>query len=562
MALIGAIWTASAQAAPKLRLLETAITIDIAPGSDGAAQTVGAYNAGDGTLNLQVSSSAAWATPTLGSSQECIQAGICIPIQIALHTSGLAKGTYTAFIAVSDPNAIDAPQNIVVVANIGGQVPDQLQFYLPPGGTASDTVMTQTIASVTTSGATWLSLSGGGMGTFGFRFNTPINVNASAAAGLGVGDYDATLTISGSTFLPDNKTVPVTMHLTTLPIMQPSQPSVLLRVAQGLKLSSTVTFANTGQSAFVVSGAVTSTVAGGNWLSASVLNANTVVITSDAGGLATGTYDGKVSVTGTCASGASAAQPCFAANSPLAIPVEMVVVPAGPPVASYGGVVNNASFDANGGLALGDIAAVFGEQFTSGEAMAASSVPLSATLDGLSVSVNGQPVPLYFVSYGQINFQVPYEAQTGDALLQVGRNGVPGNTISMTIAPVSPRILTGVNNYGLIVKQDGSLALPGSPAKVGDPVTIYAIGLGVTSPAVASGSGSPTAPALAVVAAPVQACFGTVCVSPDFAGLTPGFVGLYQVNVTVPAGVATGDHVPVSLKMATAASNLVWMSLQ
>src|SRR5229473_8144104 len=134
VALLAAAFLVSANADPKLRLTQTAVEVSIAVGSNGPAQTVDAFNAGDGSLSPQVSSTATWAVPSIREVHACAPGGgDCIPIQIALQTSTLAKGTHTAFIAVADPNAIDAPQNIAVTVIIGGTVPDKLNFFIKPG---------------------------------------------------------------------------------------------------------------------------------------------------------------------------------------------------------------------------------------------------------------------------------------------------------------------------------------------------------------------------------------------------------------------------------------------
>jgi len=99
----------------------------------------------------------------------------------------------------------------------------------------------------------------------------------------------------------------------------------------------------------------------------------------------------------------------------------------------------------------------------------------------------------------------------------------------------------------------GSLPLPASysqpgypayPAKAGDTLTIYAIGLGPTSPAVASGQPAPPYPTLANLTATPTVDFGAgifpALATPSFAGLTPGYAGLYQINVTIPANAPTG----------------------
>src|SRR5579863_10748577 len=76
-------------AAPRLGLSTTTIgTINIVPGTNGANQTVQAFNAGTGTLNLTATSSASWLAPALGSSAACSQpGGTCYPINIALNTA-------------------------------------------------------------------------------------------------------------------------------------------------------------------------------------------------------------------------------------------------------------------------------------------------------------------------------------------------------------------------------------------------------------------------------------------------------------------------------------------
>ena len=96
--------------------------------------------------------------------------------------------------------------------------------------------------------------------------------------------------------------------------------------------------------------------------------------------------------------------------------------------------------------------------------------------------------------------------------------------------------------------------------KRGDTLVIYVIGLGVTDPPVATGAGGPAAEPLARVAG-VQVMLGggfqpSVKVDPLYAGLTPNFVGLYQINFTIPADSQTGT-VALSLVMDGAVSNTV-----
>jgi uncharacterized protein (TIGR03437 family) len=257
--------------------------------------------------------------------------------------------------------------------------------------------------------------------------------------------------------------------------------------------------------------------------------------------------------------------------------VNLQVVATGPPQVSAGGVVDNATFAGNDELARGTIAAVFGEQFLMTAPAAATSLPLQTTLSGVRVLVNNQPAPVYFASYGQINFQIPYDAPEGLNTVAVERDGTRSNLTAVRIANRSPRLLTFGNfpGYGIIVNQDGTYPLPASaglgaaarPARSGDTLVVYALGLGPTVPTVASGAGAPTSP-LAVISPAPGVVIGANSIAqvdsivPDFVGLTPNFVGLYQINVRVPAQVERGNAVPLYINFGAQVSNRVNLAIQ
>ena len=109
-------------------------------------------------------------------------------------------------------------------------------------------------------------------------------------------------------------------------------------------------------------------------------------------------------------------------------------------------------------------------------------------------------------------------------------------------------ILLSGGPYVIMTTPNGVLTgIPSHPVTAGDVVVIYTIGLGATTPSVLSGTASPGAPNLATVPT-TQLCFGQPspfspppCATAAFAGLTPGLVGLYQINVTIPSGLPTGS---------------------
>ena len=85
-----------------------------------------------------------------------------------------------------------------------------------------------------------------------------------------------------------------------------------------------------------------------------------------------------------------------------------------------------------------------------------------------------------------------------------------------------------------ITHKDGSLVSTASPASPGEPLIIYMTGLGQVDGKIGSGQAAPASPLLRALAPVVVQIGDTMQVAPDFAGLTPGFVGVYQVNVVVP----------------------------
>jgi uncharacterized protein (TIGR03437 family) len=239
------------------------------------------------------------------------------------------------------------------------------------------------------------------------------------------------------------------------------------------------------------------------------------------------------------------------------------VVAKGAPLANYMGVVDNAIFGSGDAVARGDIVDVFGEQFWFGNIAFSSGVPLATQITASgstsSVLVNGLAAPLYFSSYSQIAFQVPVETALGTAQVQVQRDGIGGNIITVQVVDRAPRIL-------IIKKQDGNVPDSAHPAHVGDVLTIWAIGLGATNPAVGTNVPAPGSEPLArLITMPSvefgSGFFGSVSATPAFAGLSPGSVGLYQVNAAIPQGVSSG-LVNVTLVFPDGVSNTVQVAVQ
>jgi uncharacterized protein (TIGR03437 family) len=576
-AVAGLLCTAGVSAAPRLRLISSTVgPVSIAQGSNGGAQSVEAYNAADGSLNLSLASSVSWIAGSVGSQRTCSsRPGICTPLQFALNTSALPAGTATGIVTVSDPNAVDAPQTITVTVQIGGAVPSSLNVYVAPGATrdlvfSTDSRLGATVK--TNEGGGWLSLALDGAGSF--RFSFPYRVHFAPTAATEQGTYNGLITTSGSSFTADNKTIPVAMRVTTQPIAQASTDRLRVRLAQGAPVYTVdVTLTNAGQGSLHLQDAKTS---GAAWITAAAYSLGGLIpeivrVTIDPKGLAPGTYNDAVAIS----SNAVAYTGAQGDKTSLTVPVDLEVIAPGPPVLDFQGVQDNATFVPGDAVTPGDIVAVKGQQLSAKDGTAAGAPPIATQLSDTQVLFNGQALPLYYSSYGQINCQIPTDAPIGTALVQVKRqDGQVSNLVSVELAARAPRLLPGgVGQYGAITNLDYSRPMPeGSfpgvvthPAKAGDTLTLWAIGLGPTSPSVATGQPAPSSEPLARLTSMPVVTFGGGVGSPTavplFAGLSPTYAGLYQVNVTIPDNAPKGD-VYVSLAFGSATSNSVLIFIQ
>ncbi len=232
------------------------------------------------------------------------------------------------------------------------------------------------------------------------------------------------------------------------------------------------------------------------------------------------------------------------------------------PAINSGGIVNAASYTSPP-LTAGSLVSMFGSNLAPGVA-AASLLPLPAVLNGVAVSVNGIAAGIVFVSPGQINFQVPWEITAPQATVVVSVGGSNGPSLSLPLAAASPAIFalnqSGTGQGAILISNTALLAgpstIPGArPAAKGESVSVFCTGLGAVSPAQTSGQPAPST--LTATQAATTATIGAQPATVTFSGLAPGFVGLYQVNVTVPQNAPSGDAVPLVLTVGGAASNIV-----
>jgi len=210
-------------------------------------------------------------------------------------------------------------------------------------------------------------------------------------------------------------------------------------------------------------------------------------------------------------------------------------------------VRNAASGQANI-AAPGSIVSIFGSGMA--QTMAgASGFPLPFMLGGATVPLlafDGSAyyagaAPMYYASPSQLNLQIPFYIPAGVGLmLNVFSGSLTVNGTTLVMQPTAPGIFLLNGTQTAALNQDGTVNGPTQPAFVGSVIQVYATGLGAVDNPVVEGAAAPASP-LSQTLATVQASIGGQTAQVQFAGLAPGFAGLYQVNIVVPQ-LATGAY--------------------
>jgi uncharacterized protein (TIGR03437 family) len=227
-----------------------------------------------------------------------------------------------------------------------------------------------------------------------------------------------------------------------------------------------------------------------------------------------------------------------------------------PPALPQNPVVNGASFSASMPIAPGSIVSIFGSNLADGT-VSASQLPLPTALANTSVTFNGVAAPLFAVTPGQINAQVPFETATGTVLVQVRRGSAVSETRTANVGLVSPGIfiIDTPTNAGAVLHADRFLVVNNAqPARPGEQVLIYVTGLGPLRIPVRNGEGGPSAPPFAETVMLPTVMIGGLQATVAYSGMAPGLAGLYQLNVYVPPATSAGN-VPVQVTVNGTTSN-------
>ena len=233
------------------------------------------------------------------------------------------------------------------------------------------------------------------------------------------------------------------------------------------------------------------------------------------------------------------------------------------PYLPTGAVTNGAGPTPSSAVAPGSAITIFGVNLAdSVQNNTASTLP--QTLAGVTVSIGGQLLPLYYVSPSQINAQLPAATPLGPSSLVVTTPEQAQVTASFTVAQDAPGLFAFISNqkaYGLAFHQDGTLVTEASRAKAGEQLTLYGTGFGPTTPARPEGLPVPELPAFALTD-PASVQVATASFAAQSAYALPGAVGIDAVQFTLGSGAPTGGDFELTVTVNKVVSNTVLLPIQ
>jgi uncharacterized protein (TIGR03437 family) len=478
-------------------------------------------------------------------------------------------------VRISDPNALNSPQYFTAVLNVltadtpplPWPVPEGIVFVTRAGANPAPQTVTIYVSSSTplpyqasantSSGVAWLSVS---PATGMAQTQPPAQVSVSVnTAGLAAGVYTgaATVSLSSAAIQTTNVTLivqpalPASGSAKAHDAVAGCTPSKLALTSIGLNNSFASPAGWPTPLAVALSDDCGSPVANGQVV-ATFSNGDPALamkLTDPVAATYSATWSPKNVANAVTVTARANAPSLGAATADIGGAVTANKVP----VLSANGTVNNFNVVAGAPLAPGTVAAIFGSSLAPSQAQPGM-IPLPSTFNGTQVLVGALSAPLYFLSDGQLDAQLPTElAPNQDYSIVVAANGGLTLPDTITTTAVDPAVVVNPDSSVIAQHLDFSLITAASPAAQGETITLYLAAMGATNPQVASGAASPSSPLAAVTAQPAVTIGGRPAAI-LFAGLTPGAVGLYQIDVTVPAGLSAGQ-LPVVVTQSGVTAN-------
>jgi uncharacterized protein (TIGR03437 family) len=228
--------------------------------------------------------------------------------------------------------------------------------------------------------------------------------------------------------------------------------------------------------------------------------------------------------------------------------------------------VNAASYQ-GGSVAPGELVTIFGANYGPAALtplQLGSNNIVSSNLAGTQVFFDGKAAPLIYSLAGQVSAVVPYEVAGEQAtVVQYQYNSVNSNTATVPVSTAMPGIFAADasgKGPGAILNQDFSLNTATNPASIGSVIMAFATGGGTVIGGATDGA---LAPGAGMQALAVTATIGGLPAVVQYAGPAPGEVnGVMQVNVAIPATVASGNAVPLAIAVGGVLSNTVTIAVK
>jgi uncharacterized protein (TIGR03437 family) len=194
-------------------------------------------------------------------------------------------------------------------------------------------------------------------------------------------------------------------------------------------------------------------------------------------------------------------------------------------------VTNAASYSAEA-ISPGSLISIFGSNLGALTA-SASATPLPMSIEDTSVTINGVPAPLLYVSPGQINAQAPWEIPAGPATVVVRTRGASSAPVKINVQAAAPGLFTGQGGNAAALDADGSVNSVEKPAAAGSVISFFFTGQGPVKTAVDDGAPPPAGETVSATLT-MSATIGGATAQIKFAGLAPLYPGVAQMNLKVP----------------------------
>ncbi len=229
----------------------------------------------------------------------------------------------------------------------------------------------------------------------------------------------------------------------------------------------------------------------------------------------------------------------------LAVRGPVFTPPSSAPYIDPTGIINAASFAPfTTGLAPGELVSIYGSNLAASTVVTRGGVAFPSTLGGVRVLMNNRPSALYFVSPGQIAAIVPYGTTEGIVQVQVERDGVTSNAVTMYRYVTGPGIFSQSQSgegIGAVLHADSTLVTEAKPARPGEVIQVFLTGLGAVFPTISDGALGGGSTLNRTSPGTVKAYVDNLAAEVSYAGLAPSLSGLYQVNLKIPDNAASAN---------------------